>query len=481
MTQNIIQALRQSGREPPAPLLIATPSGELIINSWLRVLPRQRLVGAGELAGRPVLVKLFVSPRAKRHWQRELDGLAFLQHAQIRTPKVVTSGALDGEGFFLCTDYLAGARTLHQEWEGLPGDHADPRPAPGNPAAMALLGRALRSVALLHLAGLTQTDLHMGNFLLHGNDVYVIDGDAIKVSSAGQPVSAKEAEDNLAIFFAQLDSRWDAMIELLLIDYLQVNAERPLNPDRLHDQVQRVRAGRMSDWLAKTVRDCSHFKVDRRWLRFSAVVREYAAELETLLDAPDKPFLGAPTLKDGGSSSVTLVETNERALVIKRYNIKGLLHWITRFWRPSRAWHSWLAGHRLQFLGIATPAPLAMIESRFGPLRRRAWLIADYCPGPDLLQLFGADGDTPPTPEHGDALLRIIVQLREARISHGDFKATNLLWRAGQVWLVDLDSMQAHATDSDYHQAWMKDRARFIRNWPQNGALAAWLETHLPH
>jgi tRNA A-37 threonylcarbamoyl transferase component Bud32 len=121
-----------------------------------------------------------------------------------------------------------------------------------------------------------------------------------------------------------------------------------------------------------------------------------------------------------------------------------------------------------------------MIESRFGPLRRRAWLITEYCPGQNLLELFGADGLQPPNDQQGAALLAMISQLFEARISHGDFKATNLLWDAGQVWLIDLDSMQAHNSDSAFHVAWAKDRARLVRNWPTDSPLAIWLDARLP-
>jgi tRNA A-37 threonylcarbamoyl transferase component Bud32 len=475
-----IHTLRRSGREPPLPMKIVTSSGDLIIFDWLRVLPRQRLVGAGELLGRPVLVKLFIAPRAMRHWQREVDGLILLEQAHILTPKVVASGELDGGGYFLCTDYLAGAETLQQYWKALPADKSQSRLVAWDPEAIVLLKRALRSIALLHRAGLTQLDLHMGNFLVYGDELYVIDGDAIKASSPGYAVSGREAEDNLSIFFAQLDSHWDAKIELLLIEYLQVNTERALNPDRLQAQVKRIRANRLRDWLTKAVRDCSHFMVHKTWWQFSSVVREHAADLGPLLAAPDQPFSAAPMLKDGGSSSVTQVEAGGRALVIKRYNIKGLGHWLSRFWRPSRAWHSWLAGHQLHFLGIATPAPLAMIESRFGWMRRRAWLVTEFCSGPNLLDLLGPDGKSVPTSEQSDALLGLLAQLRQARITHGDFKATNLLWHAEHVWLIDLDSMQFHKAEAGYHRAWMKDRARFVRNWPQGSALTVWLETHLP-
>ena len=84
-------------------------------------------------------------------------------------------------------------------------------------------------------------------------------------------------------------------------------------------------------------------------------------------------------LKRGRTATLARVEVNGRQLVIKRYNIKGPVHALSRSWRPSRAWHSWLEGHRLNFLGIATPRPLALVEQRAGPLRGKArWVSADW-------------------------------------------------------------------------------------------------------
>ncbi|WP_084671920.1 lipopolysaccharide kinase InaA family protein [Halopseudomonas pelagia] len=474
MMPTTLAALAAGGRAPVLPALLATPAGEISLQHWLRVLPGKRLVAAGELNGRAVVVKLFISRSASRHAQRELDGLLALKEAGIATPDIVASGELELGSRFICTDYLQGSNNLQQIW-----DEMDDRPA-GSASALDFLGQALGSIAAMHRAGLAQTDLHLGNFLLQGEQLYVIDGDAIELVSPGQPLASRQAEDNLAIFFAQLDRSWDEYVELLLIHYLQINAERALNPDRIAEQVRRVRAQRLADWLRKAVRDCSFFQVKRNWWRFSAAVRARAADLHPLLDAPDSPFEQTPQLKDGGSSSVTLTQLDSGSVVIKRYNIKGLGHWLSRFWRPSRAWHSWLAAQRLQFLRIPTPAPLAMIESRFGPLRRRAWLICEYCPGQNLLELFGVDGQIEPSVPQGEALLLLLRQLAEARISHGDFKATNLLWHDEKVWLIDLDGMLAHSSEAAWHQAWRIDRARLLRNWPASSPLARWLDAHLP-
>jgi hypothetical protein len=103
--------------------------------------------------------------------------------------------------------------------------------------------------------------------------------------------------------------------------------------------------------------------------------------------------------KTGGAASVAKVEVDGRTLVIKRYNIKGFAHWLKRFWRPSRAWHSWREGNRLAFLGIATPKPLALLETRFLWLRSRAYLVTEHlCRGQtssSALHRMLSSGDAP--------------------------------------------------------------------------------------
>lgn len=468
-----IQTLKVSGRQPPVPVAITSFAGDLIVGRWVRILPNRRLVGSGTLGSQNVLVKLFISSRARKHWQREMDGLISLQQAKIVSPDIVASGALDNGGYFICTAFIAGSLTLQQHWNALPAA------VPGDAQAMGLLDHALRAIAQLHANGLVQADLHLGNFLLASNQIYVIDGDAVDNISPGQPLGSRQAEDNLAIFFAQLDSGWDQSVELLLIDYLNINP-LSINPDRLLKQIRKERAGRLSDWLDKSLRECTAFKLRQNWWRFAVTQRSSVDALSALIEQPDKPFDSQPSFKDGGSSSVTLATAASHDLVVKRYNIKGFGHWLTRFWRPSRAWHSWLAAQRLAFLGIPTPAPLAMIEDRFGPLRRRAWLICDYCAGQHLFDLFGRQGEAEPSAQQGDALMALSRQLKGARISHGDFKATNLLWFADKIWLIDLDSMQVHSSETAWESAWSVDRARLVRNWPAESPLAQWLEAHLP-
>lgn len=468
-----IAELRAAGREPAVPCELNLNGGQrLRVTRWIRVLPAKRLVGLGELDGRAVLVKLFIAPAAERHFGRELRGIEALQAAALCTPAVVSSGPLSEGGNYLLTEFLGDAPSLAQLWDELDDS------SPASDCAKELLALALATIGAMHAKGLQQADLHLGNFLRQGAQIFIIDGDAVQVQKLNEPLESHAAHANLALFFAQLPAAWDAEMELLLIHYLSANS-RVIDSDGLARQVRLLRQQRLDDYLSKSLRDCTSFSVSQSWSRYSVCRRGAVAALGPLLEDPDLAFKADSLLKDGGSSTVARIDQNGWHLVVKRYNIKGIGHWLSRFWRPTRAWHSWLAAHRLQFLGIATPQPVAMVEKRFGPLRHKAWLVTEYQPGVDLLEHLGEGRDLPPEATLNE-IRRVFVQLAEARITHGDCKGTNLLWHDDKIFLIDLDAMQAWRSDDRWAAAWEKDRARFLRNWAKDTPLHHWLEKHLP-
>jgi len=306
--------------------------------------------------------------------------------------------------------------------------------------------------------------------------VLVVDGDAVRVICR-QGLAPADAGANLAVLLAQLPPAWDRQLSALLPAYTAEQACLP-EPAVLQRNIERVRAWRLGDLLAKTVRECTLFAVEQTGARFCAVRREEAEVLAPLLAAPDSAISSGEVFKDGGTTTVARIVVKGRALLIKRYNLKSLRHALGRLWRPSRAWHSWREAHRLLFFDIPTPRPLALIEERCGPLRRRAWLICEYCPGPNLLRHLSPDS-APPADE-GKAIRELFAALCRHRISHGDLKATNLLWDGERVLLIDLDGVVQHRSAIAHARAWRRDRARLLRNWPSGCALQRWLDEQLP-
>ena len=465
-------ALRAAGREPSLPCRVAlADGGTLTLLRLLRVLPGKRVVGEALLGNRRVLAKLFIASGSARHWTQERDGIAALRAAGLPTPAPVQDGALAGGGYFLATEFLPAAESMAEAWGHVAGLSA------GDARALAVLVPALTMLGRMHAAGLVQDDLHLGNFLRAGGQLQVIDGDAVQAIGSGRALAAAPALRNLAVLLAQLPVDWDDCRPPLLAAYARGGGQPPA-AEALQQAVAAVRARRLDDLLAKSVRDCTLFAVQRDFGRFVAAVRASVEALAPLLADPDAAMAAGRCLKDGGTCTVTTADAGGCEVVVKRYNLKNLRHAVSRLWRPSRAWHSWREAHRLRFFGVATPAPLALVEERCGPLRQRAWLVSERCPGPNLLEHLDPGGE-PPAAEAA-AIGALFCRLHRLRISHGDLKATNLLWHEGRVVLIDLDATVQHRSEAAYARAWRRDRARLLRNWPRDSVLHGWFERILP-
>ncbi|MDS9876366.1 lipopolysaccharide kinase InaA family protein [Pseudomonas protegens] len=474
-----LSELKNSGRSPTLPLSLeladAAGPAQLQLLSLLRVLPGQRYVGAGVWRGRPVLAKLLVGSKAARHFQRELQGVRLLAEQGLTTPLLLADGLQKGEGGWLLFELLQGAQSLGDVWK-----QVEALPVLADEQAE-VLAEALGAIGQLHAKGLWQSDLHLDNLLRHDGRLYLIDGAGICVEEAGKPLSRQKVLENLGVFFAQLPKSLEPFTEELLVHYLLSNAEHALPLEALQKQVNKVRGWRLRDFLNKVGRECTLFSVQRGPFALRAIRREEEAAMLAVLEQADALLDQGHLYKTGGAASVGRVEVAGRPLVIKRYNIKGFAHWLKRFWRPSRAWHSWREGNRLAFLGIATPKPLALLERRFLWLRRSAYLVTEHLPGPDIIERFApfVDSGQAPEPELL-ALDQLFAELIKERISHGDFKGHNLFWQEGRWALIDLDSMCQHSSMSSFAPAYARDRARFMRNWPQDSNLYQVIDQRLP-
>ncbi|WP_313048221.1 lipopolysaccharide kinase InaA family protein [Pseudomonas soli] len=474
-----LSELKEAGRSPSLPLTItladAAGSADLQLLSLLRVLPGQRYVGAGIWRGTKVLAKLLVGGNAARHFQRERDGARLMADQGLTTPRLLVDGLKEGEGGWLLFEYLDHAESLGDAWakvESLPM-LADEQHL--------VLGEALTAIAHLHAKGLWQEDLHLDNLLRQDGTLYLIDGAGIKAETPGQQLSRQRVLENLGVFFAQLPKRLEPFIEEALVHYILANAEHALPLEALQKQVDKVRNWRLKDYLDKAGRECTLFSVERSLSGLRAIRRGEVEALLPVLEKADVLIDQGHLYKTGGAASVARIEVGGRTLVLKRYNIKNTAHWFKRFWRPSRAWHSWIEGHRLEFLDIATPRPLAVLEQRVMGLRSTAYLVTEYADGPDLIECFAPYVQSGEAPDaQVEALVLVMQQLIRERISHGDFKGHNLFWQDGQWSLIDLDAMCQHATQLSFAPAFARDRARLLRNWPSGSALHQRLDAVLP-
>ncbi|MFT0213461.1 lipopolysaccharide kinase InaA family protein [Pseudomonas sp. F1_0610] len=464
------------GRSPQLPIQILLADGSnLELVQWLRVLPNQRYVAKANWQGSTVLAKLFIGPKAERNYQRDVSGVELLQGQAITTPMIIHQ---EQSLRFCCllfefldpVENLADAWKRHENEAYLSSHQQD------------ILARALQCIAHMHAQGIWQEDLHLDNLLYHHQKVYVIDGDGIQAEQAGTALSTAKATDNLGVFFAQLPIEVMPYLRPLMLYYYLVNPASAVDIDELIKVVERVRAWRLRDYLKKTKRDCTLFFAQISLFGLTIAKRaEYEQQdLAQLLENADHFINQGHIYKTGGAATVAKVIWNDKPFIIKRYNIKNWRHWLKRFWRPSRAWHSWYEGNRLNFLGIYTPALLAVKEYRWLGLRGPAWLITDYCAGQDIIAHWAQYKDISPPETELLALDQLFNALIREQISHGDLKGHNIFWQQGRWLLIDLDAVQQHQKTASFVKAYAKDRQRFLRNWAPDSALYTLLDQRLP-
>lgn len=463
------------GRTPVLPQQIYLPDMSAVqLQTWLRVLPNKRYVAKAQWQEQTVLIKVFVGKRAEKYFTQEKCGIEHLVQQKLSTPKLLASG-VQGALAWLIFEFIEGV-SLQEAWQ----QYADKEYY--SVERQAILQRALVCIAQMHERGLWQSDLHLANLLQRDDRLLIIDGGGIAEDNAGKPLGTAHRVANLAVFFAQFDGRLDEFLPQLLAIYQQQSSVEEIALGDLNNHIARIRQWRLKDYLKKTARDCSLFAFKKNAQGVTAYVREEEALLQPILTVIDRVMMQGHIYKTGGTATVARVEYREKTLVIKRYNVKNVLHFLKRCWRPSRAWHSWQAAHRLMLLGIATPKALAVKENRIFGLRARAWLISEYCGEEDLIARFSPyieNANVPP--EELAALKYLLQQMIKEKISHGDFKGHNIFWYNNAFLLIDLDAVKQHNNAQKFYRAFQRDRARLLRNWPKNSALYQLLDHELPN
>jgi tRNA A-37 threonylcarbamoyl transferase component Bud32 len=420
----------------------------------LRLLPRKRLVLRADLEGRPVALKWFAADaHGRRHVQRERAGLAAVQAAGLPAPDILEElHTADGAYIGLAYAWVDAAPELGRLW-----------PTFTLAQKQHWLRELVEILARLHASGAQQTDIHLGNFLLRENTLWLLDLGTITTQPQALDIDSSLA--NLASLAAQLAPAERPLLEDCLPAYLQQRGWSDSPQVRRTYQAALARAwrARYLDYLQKCWRDCSLTRFAQDFFQVCAARRgRWGPELKQFCANPDHTFAAAAVLKAGNTATVVRAVLDGQPMVIKRYNIKNWRHAVSRCWRPSRAAHSWRFAHLLEIAGISSPPPVAVVERRWGWLRGRAWFVCAAVSGENLLAL-GERGAL--APAIFESLRQLLLGLQRERISHGDFKATNFLVSGDAVTLIDLDAMRQHRSTAAFRRAFARDLRRLQRNW----------------
>jgi len=471
--------LKQFGINNPS----ITLADGTVLEVWdvVRVVPAKRLVCQGMWCGQLVYAKLFFGQGAAKYLARDKQGIELLLQANIATPPMLFAGlSLDHQQHVLILQAITSAKNTEVCLSELALDA---------PVRIKLAEKLVLEVAAHHQAGLLQTDLYLKNFLLQAADttdeqgarVFTLDGDGIR--QLPRLFASRKQKQNLATLFSKMDALDDYRIPELYRLYCKRLGKQSstLAEAEIWQLTQQVRRQVASGYADKKVfRSCTDVKVTKSFKSFVAVASTFDAK-DFAVPTLDGALLDKnANFKNGNTCTVAKARLADGDVVIKRYNIKGFWHGLSRALRMTRAAKSWANAYRLMISGILTPPPVALIEERWGCFRRRAYFVSAYVEAPDALQYFAQSISLQDKKAVAQNLAALFYKMYLLRFAHGDCKATNIKIVGGAPLLIDLDSMQAYSIHwlaaFWFKLQHIKDLKRLMRNWADDAEIQALLK-----
>lgn len=449
-----LKALAATGREVLLPIELPLDQGVLRIERQLRLLPDRRLTAWASLDGRPVIAKLFFNhSKALREAATEAARLTAMQERAIAAPRLLADSGQTAAGRCLLIEALDGsdAQTLYQASQQVVVN--------GGASTTSLIHQLVAFIGRLHRKGCLQQDAHLGNFLINGDNCWLLDAGG--VSLLPRP-SVRQCRQNLAQILAQLYPMDLPNIDSILSHYAAADPATTFGATALEKALDKARHTRYQHAIDKIYRDCTEFAHIQTPAGLKGMAtRPHKDALQALLEADiDAVMANGEPLKQGNSSSVSRVNWQGNDWVIKRYNIKGPLHRLKKQFKTSRASTSWRNARWLTLIGLDTPTAIGFVEQRRHRLLGRAYYISQHTQALAVERLEGADLQPAQT-----AMTMVFKLMEQLRFNHGDMKASNILWHKGRLSFIDLDAMQLNLSPSQARQLIQKDRKRWQQNW----------------
>jgi tRNA A-37 threonylcarbamoyl transferase component Bud32 len=337
-------------------------------------------------------VRRLVADRAAR----EYAVLDHLRRAGVPAAEPVACGIHEGASY-LITKEIPRARTLKEALEG--ADRATRK------QYMVLLGRFVRRV---HEAGVRHRDLHVGNILATGPELYMVD---VHEAAISPHLASAERLEDLGFLLLSLHTLVGAADQRRFINSYWDGKPPAAGLVRLRTAFRKARELYSGDRTRRCLDSGREFEKSggmmlRRPLSAAAAKSSFAAaplrEVKSVgrrrlwLATPDRFVRQGPRAKR--------IWRNAHALAVRHIATPRLWAW---------------SGDRILGEWLADAAPLNEFMNRpWKPREKRAFR---------------------------DALARFVREMHRAGVHHGDLKANNVLVRAGlEFFVIDLDRAEFH-------------------------------------
>lgn len=422
----------------------------------LREIPGRREVYDASWNEKAVIAKVF-SRRigAWRRLRKERVGLQKLKDCGVHSPELLFWGKTSKGRLAVVTEKIADAPTVLEALKNT-ASHSE---------RVDLLVRVCRQLAVQHIRGVIQKDLHLGNLLLDEERILMLDPG--QMHFAGRPLGRAKSISQLALLGRNLPADDNESISRLCREYFAV---RQWDFEAVDEKMfAKMTKGHTKRVMRRTLRKC--LRTNRRQIRLrnsgcsGVFERAFCGKTppEDMAEKIDELMAGGEILKDGNTCYISRFIWNGIDVVVKCYKHKSLIHSLRHTLKRSRARHGWRHAHRLGVLEVATPRPLAYIERLKGHVIWKSYFVTEYVDGEKLY--YHLRDDNVSAEQRSTTLRRTVEMLdkiAEYGVTHGDVKPSNILVTRDGPCLTDLDSMRANKIAWLGRIRWAKDRARIM-------------------
>ena len=481
----------------------------------LRLFSGRRLTALSVYGGMEYIIKIFLSNRrAQREFRAELRSYELLQHYSYDIPSRIYHGPANDGVSIIIYEYLAQAHTLVDIFS-----HQPPVDGAGKKYFLQLMDLFVR----FRKDRLVHRDPHLGNFLLRDDKIYIVDMGAIykvhdkylikksislgrnyRITASININNQRIMDKNLALMLAQFDkvlhieslyfknypqelnkddSEAHAEVLVKLMERRQQRSESKFLRKiykRLEWKILWLQVRSESKFLRKIYKiyhkkvsgECRGFHVFSDSHRRLIINRHYLhSGLINFISDAGNVFNNENTvlLKQESTTTVGIVGVDSRQYVVKRYNIPNFVHRLKLMGYENQVSRSWRNAHRLQFRGMRTAKPVALMECFRGRSRGISLYVTEYIAGSNADEFFRQ--------EHlneeikNDVAMKIIGfidELAMRRLVHGNLRLTSFVIDGNEPALINLDTMKVINNRHHLLCGIEKDRQRFRESWQGN-------------
>jgi tRNA A-37 threonylcarbamoyl transferase component Bud32 len=406
---------------------------DIKLNEVIRELPGKRRVVSGTFKKQDYIIKYF---NVKKLYLRELKGSWLLINSGLPSPKVISFGKFNDE-FYIVFEKIKHAMPVD---DFLNSSHAlDEK--------RNVVKTILYLNKKMYEKDILQIDNYFKNYLYSLGKIYLIDGGLVKKIKIVKRI-------RMFLNFSLISSKIKPEFFPNLNKTYKNNFIQFLHKIFISFFINKE----ISNFQKKTLRNSTQFEKESGWNYSVFKQRNFNFNFNKL----DNFLANAEIVKNGNTCTVFLIDN----LIIKRYNVKSIWHFIKIQFIKSRGKNSWQVSNTFQLLNLPCPKPFFYFEKRFFFLRLTTYFAMERIDGVNIVSYQESVKDKFQIEHLKKNIFKLFNKLNHYKFIHGDFKKTNILVdNKKKLIMIDFDKSFFSMNQSIYNYKQKKQVARFLSNW----------------